>query len=116
MQLYDDSIDLETTIDTTSRTDSEYEQFRRWKDERIQQSAFEAGRAAASAEQAAADQAADATALQELANLNLELKDCLGNSRTLPGHNRMVIMQSSPRHRETYRRLRSIAARQGLVK
>jgi hypothetical protein len=114
--VFDDS-DTNTAETNTTTTGSEYAQFRAWKDSRIREAAIAEGRAQASAEHIAAEQAADAAAIQKLASKGLTLRDAFGNTSTVRGRDAITNLHrtSFASKSGAYTRLRRLAQAQGLV-
>jgi maltoporin len=113
-----DNIDTEDTNTTTKNvSDAEYAQFRAWKDSRIREAAIAEGRAQASAERMAEEQAADAAALQKLTSKGLSLKDAFGRASTTRGRDAITNLHrtSFASQSGAYMRLRRLAQSQGLV-
>lgn len=99
--------------------DAEYKEFQSWKEQRIRQEARQEAQAEATTRNVAAETEADAAALRVLEAKGLMLKDAFGRTSTARGRNVAAILhksdQGKPQSAKTYVRLRTIAARQGLV-
>ena len=121
MPSYFDSINADSS-DTTTQTAGlhahEVEAFRSWRDDRIRQEAINSAQAKVSAENVAAEAAADAAALRVLEARGVSLADCFGNGSSVRGRNAIGIIHQSPSARAngSYKRLRNLAQREGLVK
>lgn len=102
---------------TNNITDNEYQQFRQWKDNKIREAGLAEGRAQASAERMAEEQAADAAALQKLTSKGLSLRDAFGNTSTAQGRDVITNLHrtSFASGSGDYRRLRRLAQAEGLV-
>jgi hypothetical protein len=106
-----------TMNDSSRISDTEYNEYRAYKDAKIRDAAIAEGRQQASSEHQAEDAAANADALKRLTDKGLSLRDAFGNSSTTRGRDFLVnVHRSSVGNRsQTYARLRRQAVAQGLV-
>ncbi len=107
----------DTNTTTKNVSDTEYAQFRAWKDSRIREAGVAEGRAEASAEHMEAERAADAAALEKLTSRGLSLRESFGNASTARGRDVITNLHRTSFASKTgaYTRLRRLAQQAGLV-
>jgi hypothetical protein len=84
-----------STTQTAGLHQHEVAEFRSWRDDLIRQEAINSAQAKVSAENVAAEAAADSAALRLLELRGVTMKDCFGASSTLRGRNVAQILTST---------------------
>jgi len=105
------------TSNTTKVSDTEYGQFRAWKDKNLRDAALAEGQKMASAQHIAEDQAADAAAMEKITSRGFTLKDVFGPLSTQRGRDALANIHRSSFSSKSgnYTRLRRLAQAQGIV-